>query len=97
MPASPATARALPPSAIISAASASSRSLRLAVMTTAAPARARAAAVAYPMPELAPVTMAVFPERGLFMIVLLFLLQGRVMTRPIGRRLRRPYTILHFL
>src|SRR6185369_3046995 len=72
MPASPATARALPPSATISAASASSRSLRLAVITTAAPARARAAAVAYPMPELAPVTMAVFPERGLFMIVLLF-------------------------
>ena len=59
------TASASGPSA---AASAESRSPERAERTTRAPQRARAWAVARPMPELAPVTMATCPESGWLMV-----------------------------
>ena len=61
------TASASGPSA---AASAESRSPERAERTTRAPQRASAWAVARPMPELAPVTMATFPASGWLMVSL---------------------------
>ncbi len=55
--------RAEPPASTISATSVSSSASRRAATMTLAPCSANSFAVAWPMPELAPVTMATFPMR----------------------------------
>jgi hypothetical protein len=60
---SPAKATASPPSSAISAMRRSSSEARRAVTTSFAPSRAKSFAAARPMPELAPVMIAVFPSR----------------------------------
>src|ERR1700720_875015 len=65
---SAATPRALPPGAAlaISATAASTLACVLPLTTTSAPAAASPRAVAWPMPEVEPVTSAVFPFRSIF-------------------------------
>src|SRR5262249_34685455 len=61
---SPASGMASPPSPVISAASASISAARRAPSTTFAPSRANSFAAGWPMPELAPATIATFLSRA---------------------------------
>src|SRR5712691_3812856 len=66
---SAATPRTLAPGTALAivAAAASTLSCFLPLTTTVAPAAARPLAAAWPMPEVEPVTSAVFPDRSIFM------------------------------
>ena len=57
------TGRTVPPASLICAATSSSGSARLALMTTLAPSLAKRRAVALPTPEFPPVMIAVFPSK----------------------------------
>ncbi len=93
---SPARIAASPPIAAISSASAASAFSFRAVTTTFAPSRAKSSAAARPIPELAPVMIAVFPSSlGIVLLRLILLTTGALpdepdRNHPISVRMRSP-------
>jgi hypothetical protein len=77
---SAATPRTLALGAVVAIAATAASTLPcvLPLTTTSAPAAARPLAIAWPMPEVDPVTSAVFPERSIFMGHLSFMADGDI-------------------